>query len=421
MSKALDIAYAIGAVVSSPVWGLSLLKTGKWRTDWHGRFGHVGDPAREACRQPGKVNLLIHAVSVGEVNLIRQLVALLSESHPELNIIISTTTNTGFARATQLYAEKHVVVRYPLDFSSAVGRFLDAIRPTVVALTELEVWPNFTQACVKRGIPIAVINGRLSERSFRGYKKLRPVLRPMFARLDAVAAQTEAYAERFRYMGVPRDRVHVLDTMKWDTARVLDRVEGADDLARDMGIDHEKPLIVAGSTGPGEEALLIGARPPDAQLLLVPRKPERFDEVARLSPDIVRRTAPGQGNPQAGLFLLDTMGELGKAYSLADIAIVGRSFNGWGGSDPIEPVALGKPTIIGPDHHNFADVVQALQAGDGLLVTRNPDQAIEELLASPARRAELAKHGREVILSRQGATQRHGEMLLNLLARQTEH
>ena len=416
MGKALDVAYFVGAVLTSPVWGYSLLRTGKWRTDWRGRFGHVERKAeKRESRTADNRTLLIHAVSVGEVNLIRNLVDHLAKTQPQLRIVISTTTNTGFARATQLYAESYHVVRFPFDFSGMVGRFLDAIRPDVVALTELEVWPNFMQACVKRDVPVAVINGRLSTRSFKGYRKLRPVLTKMFASLSFVAAQTEDYAQRFRHMGVAPDRVKVLDTMKWDTAKITDHVDGAEALATEMGIDRNKPLIVAGSTGTGEEKLLIDTCPKDVQLLLVPRKPERFEEVAALSPDMVRRTSHTPGQSQR-LFLLDTMGELGKAYSLADVVIVGRSFNGWGGSDPIEPVALGKPTIIGPDHHNFADAVEALQSHGGILVTDQPGEAVSQLLNDPERRAQLAKSGREVILSRQGATKRHAEMLLKLLS-----
>jgi 3-deoxy-D-manno-octulosonic-acid transferase len=422
MGKALDIAYTFGAVLSSPVWGYAMLRTGKWRTDWRGRFGHVSGGVgsdSEAASGSGKT-LLIHAVSVGEVNLIRNLVDHLAESQPGLRVVISTTTNTGFARAIQLYAGDlesggHRVVRFPFDFSWMVTRFLDVIKPDAVALTELEVWPNFTQACMKRDIPVAVINGRLSANSFKGYKRFRPVLKKMFASLSAVAAQTQDYADRFEHMGVAPDHVHVLDTMKWDTAKILDHVDGAEELAEEMGIDRDRPLIVAGSTGTDEEKLLIEACPPDVQLMVVPRKPERFEEVAGLSSEMVRRTKPGDATSGGRLFLLDAMGELGKAYNLADVVIVGRSFNGWGGSDPIEPIALGRPTIIGPDHHNFADAVGALNSGGGIIVTDKPGEAVTELLKDPARRAELAKHGREVILSRQGSTKRHAEMLLELL------
>ena len=397
-----------------------MLRTGKWRTDWPGRFGHQ-TPASVASQQgPGEQGtILIHAVSVGEVNLIKPLIDHFEQTYPypDLRVVICTTTNTGYTRATQLYAEQHEVVRYPFDFSSAVARFLDRIGPDVVALTELEVWPNFVQACVKRDIPVAVINGRLSERSFRGYHRFRGLLSGMFSSLSAVAAQTQDYADRFIAMGVPEQRVQVLDTMKWDAAKIVDEIAGAHELATEMGIDRGKPLIVAGSTGTGEEKILIDTCPTDVQLMLVPRKPERFEEVAALSSEMVRRTRPGDVNSGGRLFLLDTMGELGKAYTLADVVIVGRSFNGWGGSDPIEPVALGKPTIIGPDHHNFADAVSALESGGGLIVTKKPGEAVSALLAAPAKRAELAKRGREVILSRQGATKRHAEMLMQLIKR----
>ncbi len=416
MGKVLDVVYLVVAVLSSPFWGYSLLRTGKWRTDWRGRFGHVDlKEGKQESRKAENRTLLIHAVSVGEVNLIRNLVEHFEQNEPDINVVISTTTNTGFARATQLYAEKHAVVRFPFDFSWMVNRFLDAIKPNAVALTELEVWPNFTKACVKRGIPVTVINGRLSENSFKGYKRFRPLLRGMFASLSAACVQTEDYAKRFKHMGVPAGRVHVLDTMKWDTARILDHVEGAEDLAREMGIDRSRPLVVAGSTGTDEEKLLIENCPQDVQLMLVPRKPERFEEVAALSNVFVRRTKPETAGPGKRLFLLDTMGELGKAYSLADVVIVGRSFNGWGGSDPIEPVALGKPTLIGPDHHNFADAVAALKQGGGIIVTDKPGETISDLLNNNQKREELAKCGREVILSRQGSTKRHASVLNKFL------
>ncbi len=436
MGKALDIAYAVGALVSSPVWGYSMLRTGKWRTDWRGRFGvgvgeamgcrgenrggrakpqAAGTGEREAASGEGGKTLLIHAVSVGEVSLVRNLVEYFEEYEPGVRVVICTTTNTGFTRATALYGERHWVVRFPFDFSGAVGRFLDAVRPDVVALTELEVWPNFMEACGKRGIRVAVINGRLSERSFKGYRRFRPWLRGMFSSLSAVGAQTEDYAGRFIEMGVPRERVNVLDTMKWDAAKIVDHVDGADELAQEMGIDRGRPLIVAGSTGVGEEKMLMERCPGDVQLMVVPRKPERFEAVAGLSSEMVRRTRPGEAASGGRLFLLDTMGELAKAYALADVVVVGRSFNGWGGSDPIEPVALGKPTVIGRDYHNFAEAVEALEGGGGLVVTDRPGEVVAGLLDDPGRCEELAKRGREVILSRQGATRRHAEVLMGLL------
>lgn len=417
VSLGYDIAYAIGGVALSPVWATSMLRTGKWRTDWPGRFGRGEVVAGDGPR------VLIHAVSVGETNAIRDLVAMLRAEQPGVRVVISTTTDTGTARAREVFGERHAVVRYPFDFTPSVKRFLDRVRPDVVALTELEVWPNFVGECERRGIKVCVINGRLSENSFGGYQKLRPVLKKTFAKLAAVAAQTEAYAERFRAMGVPAERVRVLDTMKWDTAKLQDasEVAGAEELAAEMGIDRGRPVVVAGSTAPGEERMLMEALPGEAQLVLVPRKPERFEEVAGLDDSMVRRTArkPGPaGVPEARLFLLDTMGELRKAYALADVVVVGRSFVEFGGSDPIEPVALGRPTVIGPHVKNFADAVGALEAGGGLVVAKDAAEAgraVRELLADGERAARLAAAGRAVILSRQGATRRHMEMLLGLL------
>ncbi|MFA9477499.1 3-deoxy-D-manno-octulosonic acid transferase [Phycisphaerales bacterium AB-hyl4] len=422
-----DITYAAAALATSPVWAYRMWRTGKWRTDWGGRFGR-GEPVVPMPNDQGgrRRRLLIHAVSVGEVNAIRQLVDLLHREHGDrVELVIATTTDTGYARARELFAADHSVVRYPLDFTVAVRRFLDRVRPSAVALVELEVWPNFVDECKRRDIPIVVINGRLSARSFSRYRYLRPVVRSMFASLAAAAVQTPDYAQRFIAMGTPADRVHVLDTMKWDTAEVADDVPNAGELAEQMGIDRAHPLVVAGSTGPGEERLLIDAIraecPPETQLLLVPRKPERFDEVAALDATIIRRSdrkptaAVREGQPAHTLFLLDTMGELRKAYALADVVVIGRSFNGLGGSDPIEPIALSKPTIVGPDHHNFADVVHAFEKAGGIVATRQLGPAIAKLLANPDQAAELARHGRDVILSRQGSTQRHAELLLKVL------
>lgn len=430
MGRGLDILYAVGGLLSSPVWGFNLLRTGKWRTDWPGRFGfgpalaatsHTtsGDTCGDTSGATSGGRLLIHAVSVGEVNATAALVAELQQRRPDLQIILSATTNTGHARAVQRYGDKLSVVRYPFDFTGSVRRLLDRVRPDVVALMELEVWPNFVQACRKRNIPVVVINGRMTARSFRRYQRLGPMIYRAFHQVTAAGVQTQDYAQRFRGLGVPEQNVTVLDTMKWDTAPGSVTIEGADELAADMGIDRSKPLIVAGSTGPGEEKILLDAKPDGVQLMLVPRKPERFDEVAALCPGIVRRTNPIK-NPQSKLenYLLDTMGELRKAYALADVVIVGRTFcpnERLGGSDPIEPIALGKPTVQGTDYYNFAEVVEAFLADDGIVVSDEPMAAALQLLQDRDRAAQLAANGQAVIARRRGATQRYADLLLQYL------
>lgn len=422
MGLMLDIAYLTGLTVASPVWGYKLLSTGKWRTDWSGRLGK----GESLTKPAGTKTILFHAVSVGETNLIRRLIGELTCRDEKLNIVIANTTNTGINQSNKLYGDQHQIVRYPLDLSGAVTHFLDRIQPDVVATVELEVWPHLTEACYKRDIPICVINGRISDRSFPRYAKIAPLLRPTFSKLSAAAMQTQTYADRIIAMGTPANRVHVLDSMKWDAADLSDKVSGADALATAMGIDRNRPVVVLGSTGEDEEKLLTEQLDrvlcPEVQIIIVPRKPERFDAVATQYPGIIRRSECPDGNArpldQRRHFLVDTLGELRKVYCLGDVVIVGRSFNRWGGSDPIEPVALGKPTIYGPDHRNFTEIANALFDGDGILIPKNPTLAATDtarLLANTDEASKLAANGQDVIRTRLGATQRHADLLIQLL------
>ena len=409
MTALVDAAYAAGLVAASPLLAWKLLHGPKRRSDWPARLGRGG--ALPAPRIGGRV--LIHAVSVGEVNAARQLVETLARSH---DVVLSATTDTGFARAQQLFGQRIAVVRYPLDAGFAVERFLDRIRPTLVALMELEAWPNFIESCRRRGIPVGVVNGRLSERSFSRYRFARPVLRSMFGSLAFVCAQTDAYADRFVAMGTPRDRVQVTGTMKWDTAQVADQVEGSDALAAAMGIDRSRPLVVAGSTAPDEEAMLHAIVPSGTQLLCAPRRPEWFDIAAAAMPGCVRRSRGG-GSPASDRFLLDTIGELRKAYALATVVVVGRSFGELHGSDMMEPVALGKATLIGPRYGDFADTAEKLVAAGGLRVSSRHEIArdLAALLADAPAREDMARAGRTVIAREQGATARHAALLSHLL------
>ncbi|QQE12683.1 hypothetical protein JD969_04245 [Planctomycetota bacterium] len=423
-----DIAYGVGGLLLAPIWATAMLKTGKWKTDWSGKL--LGKATPHLQSPPSKVEgksfigrtLLIHAVSVGEVMATRSLVETLETQAPNLRIVVATTTNTGFDRAMILYSDRHHVVRYPLDFSWAVKRFLRTVKPDLVALTELEVWPNFVEACDKRGIPVAVINGRLTERSYNRYLKVKFLIESSFKRLSAAAVQTEDYAKRFKGLGAREDCVHILDTMKWDTAKIDDEVDGTDELGEEFGLDRGKLTVVAGSTGPGEEKLLIESMRElgDVNLVIVPRKPERFNEVAELDERIIRMTDIRNGKAKSGdgsIYLLDTMGELRKAYGLADVVIVGRSFNGLGGSDLIEPIGLGKAVVIGNSYFNFGDAVDAFAEGDGVIVANEGDLAgnLKGLLDDKGKRKVLSENGRAVIRNRQGATQRHANMLLGLL------
>lgn len=365
-------------------------------------------------KQAGKPRLLIHAVSVGETNLIRPLVDLL---HEEFDLVIASTTDTGRARAVDLYSRQATCVRFPLDLSGAVRRFLDAVQPDGVALVELELWPNFMSECRRRGIPVGVVNGRLSDRSFGRYRLAKPLLGKYFRQLAFVGVQDETYAERFIGAGAEPSVVSVCGTMKWDAASVTDDVPGSAELAREMGIDRGKPLIVAGSTEPMEHALLRDARPAGVQLLCAPRKPEWFDEAARDLAGCTRRSRATAGTCDE-LFLLDTIGELRKAYALADVVVVGRSFGELYGSDPMDPAALGKCVVIGPNVDDFRTAVEILEKGGGIVRTTRErlKEDLARLLTNANERRSFGERARAVVVREQGSARRHANLLKTMLS-----
>jgi 3-deoxy-D-manno-octulosonic-acid transferase len=431
MINGYDIAWGTILGVGAPFW---VLHPGARRKVTRALRERMGRGVRRDGTDPA---VMIHAVSLGEMNATRALVRMLADARPDLRFIVSTTTDTGFARGRELYgADPNVtVIRYPLDFSSAVGRVLDGVHPGVVVLMELEVWPNFIRQCAARGIPVLLVNGRLTESSFRNYRIGRPLVSGMFSRLAAVCAQDETYAKRFMELGAPADRVHVTGTMKFDTAHVADRIDGAEALARSVGLrPGEEPILVCGSTGPGEESLLLELyreMDPRVRLVLVPRKPERFDEVEQTirasGLNVVRRSeAPPadeleamRGNSRPPVVLIDTMGELRKFYSVADVVFVGRTLVDLGarqrGSDMIEPAALAKPVIVGRFTHNFADAMRRFVEAGAVKVVGDAEglgRAVAEVLASPDRAAEMGRRAQEVVRREQGATARHVDLIL---------
>ncbi|MBL0920669.1 MAG: hypothetical protein IBJ10_00925 [Phycisphaerales bacterium] len=414
MGVVADAAYLVAAVVSAPLW------MRKKRAGWSERFGRLEPLPAPA---PGRPRLLIHAVSVGEVNLIRALVDRLA---PEADLVVATTTDTGTARAKELYTGRAHLVRYPLDASWCVRRFLDAVRPDGVALVELELWPNFARACRARGVPLAIVNGRLSDRSAGRYRAARPLLGRDFRGLEFIAAQDEVYAGRFRGAGARAERVRVVGSMKWDAAQTIEHVQGAEALGREMGIDPDRPLIVAGSTAPEEHALLRDATPEGVQLLCAPRRPEWWDDAADALGGCVRRSRRPAGSPGSpgspsptGRYLLDTIGELRKAYALADVAIVGRSFGSLFGSDPMEPAALGKPVVIGPAVADFRTVVETMKHEDAILQITPEELAptLTRLFTDANERRARGARALACVRKHQGSTERHARLLLEMLGR----
>ena len=430
-----DLIYGTGIALTSPFWMARAKARTKVLRALRERMGHM-----QALPGAGPA-VMIHAVSLGEMNAMRELVRQLSSRRPELRFVVTTTTDTGYARGQEIYRNdpRVQVVRFPLDFSDAIRRVLDATRPAVIVLMELEVWPNFMRQCVRRGIPVIVINGRITEGSYRRYLWGKFISRPMFARLSAAGVQERVYAERFRMLGVPADRIRVTGTMKFDTAQVADALPGADELAKAVGIEPGESLWVCGSTGPGEEAIVLPIyrrlvrQFPKLRLAIVPRKPERFDEVADLISaagfGLVRRSRPGQVQPcdPPAVVLGDTMGELCKFYSLASVVFVGRSLVDLGGkqhgSDMIEPAGFAKAVIVGQYTTNFAEVMNCFREATAILEVCSAaelEQTVARLLGDPDEVKRLGQAAQRVVFCGKGATQRHVDLIVERLPRVTD-
>ena len=427
----LDIGYVIALAPLLPLLLYRMIAQGRYRDGWKERLGFV---TKRYSSQPA---IWIHAVSMGEINAIGTLVASLRRVLPQYEIIITTTTDTGMARARKLYSRRHRVFFFPWDLSFAVARTFARIRPSLCILMEGEIWPNFTALAAQREIPVVIVNARISNaKGWPRYRRTAPLVRPMFRRLSLVLAQDQEYARRFRYLGVPADRVQIVGTLKYDTAEVVDTVPGSDKLAEQLHLAGSQMIWVAGGTGPGEEEIVLQsweqlrALPQLAslRLVIVPRKPERFDDVARQiesrSHRLLRYSRIKSGEHTASdadddaVILVDTMGDLRKFYSLATIVFVGRSLTPMGGSDMMEAAALAKPVIVGPHTENFTETVAALRQGEGIIVVPDGNaltEAVKNLLADPPAAHKLAAKGRAVIIANRGATHRTTKALVELL------
>ncbi len=405
-----------------------------WRAAFQGKY-RQGLGAKllgsVPLRQSDRKCLWFHAVSVGEVNVIGPLVRRLAQDYPDWDCVVSSTTRTGLALAARRYP--HLAVFYcPLDFTWAVRRAVRRIRPDVLVLVELELWPNFIQAAKASGAKVAVINGRLGDSSFRGYRRIRPLIRPVLRQLDLVAAQNASYAQRFCDLGTRPETVHVTGSMKFDGAQT-DRANPATARLQALaGFQPQDIVFLAGSTQePEEEAALaafgaVQSRWPNLRLVLVPRHPERFEAVARLLdrsglPWQRRTRLESEGpRPHARILLVDTVGELGAWWGTATIAFVGGSLGNRGGQNMIEPAAYGAAVCFGPNTWNFRDIAAAMLQAQAAVVV--PDRHaladfVRRCLEDPQYASRLGDRARRLVASQLGATERTLELLAPLLAR----
>jgi 3-deoxy-D-manno-octulosonic-acid transferase len=385
--------------------------------DVRGRLGRSAWPDLDG-------GIWIHAVSVGEVGVARNLVEAIRRARPGTRIGVSATTAAGREIAEKTLSREASVFAFPFDLAGPVERSLAETRPGLVLLTETEIWPLFLERAAHRGIPIALVNGRISERSFRRYRRVRAFMGRALARVALFAMQSAEDARRVVDLGAPAERVRVTGNVKYD----LPEPPAFPDAARLRSAAAGRPVVAAGSTAEGEDELVLEAwsrLSPRPLLLLAPRRPERFDEAARLCAarglNVLRRSHPPSRVPDLAslpdVYLLDTIGELASAYREAAVAFVGGSLAPRGGQNPIEAWAAGALVVAGPHMENFREIAAAGQAR-GVLV-RVPDaaglaDALAAALGDAGKTRALGKRAAELVAENRGAAERTIEAALAL-------
>ena len=422
---------AVVLVLGSPYWLFQMLRHGKYRRGLLQRFGLVPRCfSVSSKRDSSKASIWIHAVSVGEVLAVSELVLALRAQVPNHRVVISTTTDTGQKLAATRFGAENVFY-LPLDFAFAARRWISALRPALIVIAETEFWPNFLRVAHDSSARVAIVNARISDRSLPGYRRWRKVLAKILRSVDLFLAQTSEDARRLIEIGADAGRVRVSGNLKYDVpppaaASIVDRLRSALEAA------GTRPVLVCGSTVEGnpeaEEHMLAEAfqkvlgRYRAAVLLLAPRHPERFDAVAALLQQaklrFFRRSQWNGESLSGAVLLIDSIGELSSLYVLADIAFVGGSLVPRGGHNIIEPAQYGVPILVGPHTQNFRDIVELFRGRDAVRVVAPSDlsSAFLDLLANENHRRELGLRAAETLATQRGATQRTLQQLNELLA-----
>lgn len=394
---------------------------GKYRRDIAERFGGV------APWEGPATPVWLHAVSVGEAMAAAPLARLLVSRHPEVPLIASTTTETGRAVAEQRIAAARFVF-FPLDFRWAAARALTRLRPRLVLLTETELWPNFLAACAAQRIPVVLINGRISPRSFPRYRLVRRWFGRVLQDVRLFCMQSAADADRILALGAPAERVTVTGNLKYDLP-ALEQAVDVPAIRAGLGLPPRCRLVIAGSIHRGEDGPVIeafrsaAASRRDLCLLVAPRHPERLEEVERLVvkagvPCVRRSRLPAESARAGGVILLDTMGELARLYAAASVVFVGGSLIPHGGQNILEPAAYGRPILHGPHMGNFAEMRDRFREADAALqVADGPALAegLQVLLDDAARAERMGQAGRAIVEAQRGATRRTADLVGALL------
>lgn len=431
MQSIYNILFSLFLFLGAPFYFLKMWRRGNWRRGFSQRFGRYSTKIKQAITN--RHVIWIHAVSVGEVNVCTQLIRALEPRMPNLKIVVSTTTSTGMGELQRRLPSHIQKIYYPIDRRQWVRRALGSIHPEAIVLVEAEIWPNFLWRAQDQKIPVFLVNARLSKRSWRGYRRFRWLFRPLFAAFAGIGCQNEEDAARLRELGCRPEAVRVVGNLKFDAAKIDERrLTDVPRLLEQLGVPGNSPLLVAGSTHAGEEAVLgetfirLRRRFPDLFLVVVPRHFERSKEagrdlaaagvkfVYRSELSLSTRYQPGELN---GL-VVNTTGELKYFYEHARVIFVGKSLTAQGGQNPIEPGALAKPMVFGPHMQNFEAITRALVDGDGAVQVQDAaglEHALEQLLADPERAARLGRNALRVVKENLGAIDRTVEMIVEHL------
>jgi len=426
----LNLVYLALIVLVSPWLIYASVRKGKYRQGFGEKF--LG---RVATRVGNRPCVWLHAVSVGEVKLLAPLVAEITRRRPDVECIISTTTKTGHDLAATLYPQ-HTRFYCPLDFTWAVAEAMRRLRPDLLVLCELELWPNLIRAARRHGARVAVVNGRLGAKSFRGYQRIRPLVARLLRGVDLVAAQNAEYSERFLALGARSEAVCVTGSLKFDGAISDRRNSRTLALHKLTRWPADAIVMLAGSTQDPEEQLALAtftalaASHPKLRLILVPRHPERFDDVARMldasGRPWRRRTGLTEQNvlantplpPAPPVLLVDTVGELSAWWGMTSIAFVGGSLGSRGGQNMLEPAAFGAAVCFGPNTWNFRDIVEAMLSREAAVVIRDGEELtafVKSCLDDPTSAEQLGRRAAAMVAEGRGATERTVEMLSGLL------
>lgn len=417
-------------LLGAPYWAFQMLRHGKYRKGLFERFGQI--PSRLRAHSGAHAQLIwVHAVSVGEILAIHGLVEELRRRFPEYRTVLTTTTDSGQDLARQQFGEENVFY-FPMDFEFAILPYLRVLRPHLVVIAETEFWPNFLRLAHASGASVAIVNARISNRSLPNYQRFQWALRKVLLNVDLFLAQTPEDAARLLSIGAHSGRVHITGNLKFDmNLPTPPPIIGT--LRRSLAESGTGPVLVCGSTVEGEESLLLKAfenvlvAHPRAAMIIAPRHPERFADVAALLQQMGipfwRRSNWRHEAITGGVLLVDTIGELAALYALADVAFVGGSLVPRGGHNVIEPAQHGVAIVVGNHTENFRNIVGLLQSRDALRIVGPAELPLTlmELLANDAERAALGRRAVETMKSQTGATMRTIEALEKLLAAREVH